>query len=218
MITDYILNDIKPLDTSGNLGAAQNIFSQTTYSHIPVMQDGIYMGCLAEIDVHCHESTELINEQMHLCEGFFVREGANWLNILEDFGLNGTNLMPVLDDQNRYLGFYELKDVMNYFNKTPFMSNPGAILIIEKGAYDYSFSEISQIVESNEGKLLGAVVSQHEDGIVQISLKVGSDTSLNKIIQTFRRYGYEVVSTHEEDALLIDLRERSDYLEKYLSI
>ncbi len=218
MITDYIVNDISPLDTSSKLGEAQEIFSQTTYSHIPVMQEGVYMGCLAENDVHCHESDESIAGQMHLCEGFFVREDANWLNILEVFGLNSTNLMPVLDGQNRYLGYYELKDVINYFNKTPFMSEPGGILIIEKGVHDYSFSEISQIVESNEGKMLGALVSKSENDVAQISLKVGSDTSLNAILQAFRRYGYNVISTHQEDAFLVDLRERSDYLEKYLSI
>ena len=218
MITDYIVNDIAPLDTSTHLGAAQDIFSQTTYSHIPVMRDGVYMGCLAENDVHCHEYDEPISEQMHLCEGFFVREEANWLNVLEVFGHNGTNLMPVLDEQNRYIGFYELKDVMNYFNQSPFMSEPGGILIVEKGVHDYSFSEISQIVESNEGKMLGALVSKSENDVAQISLKVGSDASLNSILQAFRRYGYNVISTHQEDAFLVDLRERSDYLEKYLSI
>ena len=98
------------------------------------------------------------------------------------------------------------------------MSEPGGILIVEKGVHDYSFSEISQIVESNEGKMLGALVSKSENDVAQISLKVGSDESLNSILQAFRRYGYNVISTHQEDAFLVDLRERSDYLEKYLSI
>lgn len=218
MITEYIVNDISPLDTGAKLGEAQDIFSQTTYSHIPVMQDGIYMGCMAENDVHCHEAGETIAEQMHLCEGFFVREEADWLNVLEGFGVNGTNLMPVLDEQNSYLGFYELKDIMRFFNQTPFINEPGGILIIEKGVHDYSFSEISQIVESNEGRMLGALVSEVKNDIAQISLKVGSDASLNAILQAFRRYGYSVVSSHQDDTFLVDLRERSDYLEKYLSI
>lgn len=217
-ITDYIINDIAPIKEDDKMGDVQELFSQTTYSHIPVLREKTYVGCLAENDVHCHKAEERITEQAHLYEGFFVRNGENWLNILERFGQNETNIMPVLDIQNRYLGYYELKDVMNYFNQTPFFSEEGRILIIEKGIFDYSFSEISQIVESSEGKLLGAFISQIEQDIVQVSLKVTGEIGLNALLQAFRRYGYQVVSEHQEDSYLMDLRERSDYLEKYLNI
>ena len=40
-----------------------------------------------------------------------------------------------------------------FFDETPFMDSPGAIVVVEKGLKDYSFSEISQIIESNEGKV-----------------------------------------------------------------
>jgi hypothetical protein len=89
--------------------------------------------------------------------------------------------------------------------------------VIEKGINDYSFSEISQIVESNNGKLLGAFISKMKPDLVQVTLKIGS-TGLNEIIQTFRRYSYVIVSGHEEDSYLESLKERSDYLNKYLNI
>ena len=41
---------------------------------------------------------------------------------------------------------------------------------------------------------------------------------MNSIAQTFRRYGYNVVSEHEEDKMNDELKERSDYLNKYLNI
>jgi len=217
-LTDYIINDVSPISEKSKMGDVQKLFSQTTYSHIPVMREGVYIGCLAENDVHCHEATEPLDQQTHLYEGFFVRESSNWLNILEAFGQNESNIMPVLDVQNRYLGYYELKDMMTYFNQTPFLSEEGIILVLEKGIFDYSFSEISQIVESNDGKVLGAFISKFNQDMVQLSLKVGGDVSLNGLLQSFRRYGYEVISEHQEDSYLIDLRERSDYLEKYLNI
>ena len=217
-LTDYIINDVSPISEKSKMGDIQKIFSQTTYSHIPVVREGVYIGCLAENDVHCHEATEPLDQQTHLYEGFFVRESSNWLNILEAFGQNESNIMPVLDVQNRYLGYYELKDMMTYFNQTPFLAEEGIILVLEKGIFDYSFSEISQIVESNDGKVLGAFISKFNQDMVQLSLKVGGDIGLNGLLQSFRRYGYDVISEHQEDSHLIDLRERSDYLEKYLNI
>ena len=41
---------------------------------------------------------------------------------------------------------------------------------------------------------------------------------MNEITQTFRRYGYVIISENEDDTYLTNLKERSDYLEKYLNI
>jgi hypothetical protein len=115
------------------------------------------------------------------------------------------------------LGYYELGDIMNLFNNTPFLSEAGGIIVVEKGIRDYSFSEICQIVESNDAKLLGVFVSKIENDKLQATIKIGH-TGMNAIVQTFRRYDYTVVSNHEEDKFLDDLKKRSGYLDKYLNI
>jgi len=217
MITDFIINDIKPISETEKIGEVQAIFSQTTYSHVPISDDKNYIGCLAENDAHCYEANCLISEYRHAYDHFFVRYETNWLDILEAFAQNSTNIMPVMNDKNTYLGYYELADVMNFFNNTPFIREPGNIVIIEKGLQDYSFSEISQIVESNDGKILGAFISQIENDVAQISIKIGN-TNFNDILSAFRRYSYIVVSSHQEDTYIKDLRERSKYLQKYLNI
>ena len=126
-------------------------------------------------------------------------------------------ILFVLDDQDNYLGYYELTDIISIFNETPFVGEPGGIITVAKGMSDYSFSEISQIVESNDAKLLGAFVSSIENDIVQITLKINNST-FSEIIQTFRRYKYNIISAHEEDNYLESLKDRSNYLNKYLNI
>ena len=217
-LSNYIINDIKPFRITDTIGDLQMLFNQLTYSHIPIKNaDNVYLGCMSETDVHCFTRNTIISENTHAIEGFFVRDNTNWLDVLEAFAQNTTNIMPVLNEHNRYLGYYELNDIISLFNETPFFAEAGGILIIEKGLADYSFSEISQIVESNDGKLLGAFISKIENDIAQITLKVGN-TSLNDIMQTFRRYSYNVVSGHEEDTYLQGLKDRSEYLNKYLNM
>ena len=46
------------------------------------------------------------------------------------------------------------------FNHTPFFSEPGGVILVEKNNIDFSFSELSQIVESNNAKMLGAFISK----------------------------------------------------------
>lgn len=216
-LSDYIINDIKPIKSSLKCRELQLLFNQFTYSHIPVENDGVYVGCLSETDAYCFDADKSINEYKYALSGFYVRKTTNWLDVLEAFAENSSNIMPVLNDRNQYIGYYELNDIIGLFNETPFFSEPGGILIVEKGINDFSFSEISQIVESNDGKLLGCFISKMEKDVAQIIIKIGN-TGLNDIIQSFRRYSYNIVSGHEEDTYLENLKERSDYLNKYLNI
>ncbi|MBA6152278.1 CBS domain-containing protein [Gelidibacter maritimus] len=216
-LREYIINDIKPLNINDKVSDLKLMFNGLTYSHIPIENNQVYLGCISETDAHCFDSKESIKECAHALEGFFVRLETSWLDVLEAFAHNSCNIMPVLDTENNYLGYYELNDIIGIFNETPFFSEHGGILIIEKGIQDYSFSEISQIVESNDAKILGAFISKMEGDLVQITLKIGS-SGLNDVIQTFRRYSYNIISGHEEDTYIENLKERSDYLNKYLNM
>jgi hypothetical protein len=195
----------------------QLAFNQLTYSHIPIKKEGVYIGCISETDAHCFEGDKTVNDYQYALETFYVRKSTNWLDILEAFALNNCNIMPVLGANNKYIGYYELSDIMNLFNNTPFLNESGGIIVVEKGIRDYSFSEISQIVESNNGRILGTFVSKIESDVVQITLKIGN-TGLNDIIHSFRRYSYNILLGHEQDTYNENLKERSEYLKKYLNI
>jgi len=213
----HIINDIKPFTIFANVLEVQDTFNQLTYSHIPVIKEGIYIGCISENDAHCFEGTKQLSDFMYSLELFFVRENTNWLDILEAFALHNSNIMPVLGSNNNYLGYYELSDIMSLFNNTPFLNEAGGIIVVEKEQRDYSFSEICQIIESNDAKILGVFISKMNEAIIQATIKIGH-TGMNAIVQTFRRYGYQIVSKHEEDRFLENLKDRSNYLDKYLNV
>jgi hypothetical protein len=216
-IHQYIINDVEPLDIKSRMCKAQEIFSQLTYSHLPILEKGAYLGCLSENDAHCFESDQILEVVKYSFTVFHVKEDTHWLDILVAFAQNQSNIMPVLGKNNEYLGYYELKDIMELFNDAPFMNETGAVVVLQKGTTDYSFSEVAQIVESNDSKIYGCFVSAYKDHLSEITLKLSAQ-NLNAVLQTFRRYNYEIVSAAEEDSYLDTLKERSDYLNKYLNM
>jgi predicted transcriptional regulator len=216
-IAQYILNDVRPLTVNDAVKDAQQVFNQLTFSHIPIMENGIYIGCLSETDAHCFDASKQISECRYALEQFFVRKQTNWIDVLEAFAQNSSNIMPILNEKNAYIGYYELNDIIHVFNDTPFLHELGSVLIVEKGVKDYSFSEISQIVESNNGRLLGAFISKAERDVVQVTMKL-NNAALNEVVQSFRRYSYNIVSEFAEDTYMQSLKERSEYLDKYLNI
>jgi len=213
----YIINDIQPFEITTAISEIQEVFNQLTYSHIPITKEGVFEGCISETDAHCFEAKKTVATFKYALEPFHVKKNTNWLDILEAFALNTSNIMPVLGDNNEYLGYYELSDIMALFNNTPFLNESGGIIVVEKGSKDYSFSEISQIIESNGGKVLGLFISKIENDVTQTTIKIGH-LGMNMIVQSFRRYSYNVISQHEEDKLIEDLKKRRDYLDKYLNI
>ena len=216
-LNQFIINVMNPASPQTLVGELQAIFKQLTYSHVPVLKEQVYLGCLSETDVYCFESQEAVSEVLYAIEGFFVRDSSMWLDVLEAFAQNNSNIMPVLDAKNNYIGYYQLIDIISLFNRTPFFSEPGGIVVIEKGHSDFSFSQISQIVEANNAKLLGAFISKTENDLTQITLKIGT-VGLSTILQEFRRFGYTIISGHEDDTFLRTLKERSAYLETYLNL
>jgi Mg/Co/Ni transporter MgtE len=216
-LNSYINYDIEPLTPQNSIAEVMIQFAGMTCTHLPVVENDFLIGNISEDDIQAFDSSRNVGDYRYALDTFFVKKTTNWLDVLGTFAQNNANLMPVLDDANEYIGYYELMDIITIFNDTPFLYEPGGIVIIEKGLKDYSFSEISQIVESNEGKLLGAFISDTRDDIVQITLKVGN-TGLNAILQSLRRYNYNIVLGNEDDVYMEGLKERSDYLKKFLNI
>ena len=216
-ITEYITNDFKAIDSQDTIADVQDFFNDLHFSHFPVIEEGIYIGSIAADDIVTFENKKKIADYRFTLEGFFVRTNTIWLDVLEIFAKNHTNLVPVLDENNKYVGYYEIEDIMRFFHETPFLKEPGGIIIVKKAVLDYSMSQITQIVESNNGKLLGLFISEADIESVQVTMKITLG-AMNEIIQTFRRYNYEIISEHQEDNYINNLKERSDYLDKYLNI
>jgi predicted transcriptional regulator len=216
-LKDYITNDYKAIDAQETIGSVQDFFDDLTFSHFPIVEEEIFIGSIAADDIETFDSDKKINEYKYVLEHFFVRTDMIWLDVLEVFAKNHTNLVPILDENNKYVGYYEIEDVIKFFQESTFLKEPGAIIIVSKNTVDYSMSQIVQIVESNNGKLLGLFISNSDLHTVEVTIKI-SIGSLNEIIQTFRRYNYDIISEHNEDNYIKTLKERSDYLDKYLNM
>lgn len=216
-LSEYINNDFKPFSGADTVADVQDFFADITYSHFPVMDNEVYIGSISAVDVETFENQKPITDYRYTLEGFFVRTTMSWLDVLEVFARNNSNIVPILDESNKYIGYYEITDIIKFLNETPFLKESGGIIIVEKPVADYSMSQVTQIVESNNAKLLGVFVSYADAEKVQITVKTTLG-GINEIIQSFRRYNYEIISDHQEDDYLNTLKERSDYLDKYLNI
>ncbi len=217
-INDFILNEIRELHLDHTVGAAQELCRELPITHVPIVKNGKLVGCLPGSDIQTLDNKDgLLQEYDYLLDHFYTSEKATLLDLVSLFADNDSNLIPVLDKELNYIGYYELGDILDVLADSPFLHLDSETLIVEKNSADYSMSEVSQIVESNKGKLLGMYISHESQETIQITLKVSTDI-INDIIQTFRRYDYTVITQHEDDSYLEELKDRARYLRKYLDM
>jgi predicted transcriptional regulator len=217
-INQYILEEIKPLHLTGLVKGAQKVFKNNPITHFPVIENNKLLGSFAENDIQTIEKKEdTLDNYSHLLNSFYADEKASILELIKIFADNDTNIIPVLNKHKEYIGYFDLRDVLDVFSTSPFMVEQSENLIVEKMRNDYSMSQIVQIIEANGGKLLGLYISEKNTDVIQVSIKVISN-DINEIMQTFRRYDYKIISMHENDIYLEDLKNRSEYLKKYLDM
>lgn len=217
-VSPFILNEFKAFDLNTPVNEVKAFFAETTFTHFPVLDEEILIGLISETDAQCLEETEdPIGNFENLFYKFFTDGRVNILDILHVFASRNSNIIPAVNEEHKYLGYFELLDVLNVYNESPFLNMEGTYLLLKKEARDFSFSEVSQIAEINKAKIVGIFITEMTDATVEVTLKI-LPQDLNEVIQSYRRYNYEVLSNHNEDLHIEDLKDRSNYLQKYLNM
>ncbi len=100
-------------------------------------------------------------------------------------------------------------------------TEPGGIIVLEVSDINYSLTQISQIVEGNDAKILSLYIhkpSRPFPGNWILLLKINK-VDLSGILQTFARYDYEIKATYMDESQIKDFYDdRYDLFMKYINL
>lgn len=220
MIARKLISDeIMPLKTSDTGTKALNWMDEYKVSHLPIVNNENFLGVVSEQDIYNLNNPDepLGNHKLSLINPY-VSEHEHIYNILKIVDEMGLTVVPVLDDHKKYLGCFTLQRLVNFIATTYSIDNPGGVIVLEISDLDYSLTEISKIVESNDAKILSVFVTSHKDSTrLEIMIKINR-IELGSILQTFDRYGYYVKGTFGDNEDTEDLRDNFDSLMNYLNM
>jgi len=217
---DMISEIIPALKTSDTGITALNWMDVFKVSHLPIVNDKEFLGLISEVDIYDMNMPEepLGNHPLSLLQPY-VQENQHVFEIMEVASRLKLTIVPVLDPKKNYLGVITIMDLLHYFAELSALRTPGGIIVIELNNNDFSMTQIAQIVEGNDAKILGSFITSHNDSTkLELTLKLNV-TDLTSIIQTFNRYNYVISGAymkHDEEETLLD--ERYDLLMRYLNI
>ncbi len=216
---DLITEEIPPLKTSDTGIRALSWMDELKVSHLPIVNNNDFLGLISDTDIlDLNKPEEPIgNHRLSLVRPF-VTEDEHVFEVLKLIQNMKLTLIPVLAHDNSYLGVITLPSLIEKFAEIGSVSEPGGIIILEVNHNDYSLAEISQIVESNDGKILSLyITSQSDSKKLEITLKINK-RDLSGIMQTFNRYDYEVKATFYQKEFNEDVKDRFDSFMNYINM
>lgn len=220
MIAKEIASDeILPLKITDTCTFGLNSMEENRVLHMPVVNERELIGVVTEFDLinHTDLNEPVGNVKLSLPHAF-ISQDQHTFDVMKMMTELKLTLLPVVDERNLYIGVITLPALVKYITMNASILNPGGLIVLEVAENNYSMAEISQIVESNNARIIGAFFTTHPDStLINITLKI-NDIDLNPVIQTFERYNYTIKATFAEKDDMDELKERYDALMNYLSI
>jgi acetoin utilization protein AcuB len=217
---DLISDEIPAIKTSDTAVEALNWMEVFRVSHLPIVNNEEFLGLVSDADIYDLNTPDepIGNHRLSLLRPY-VRFDQHIYEIIELAARLKLTVVPVLDYHNKYMGVVRMSDLLHYFSKLTAIEKPGGIVVLEMSQNDYLMTEIAQIVESNNAKILSMYVSSATESTkLEVTLKLNV-TDLTSIIQTFNRYEYTVKASFMEYDEQNDLyNTRYELFMKYLNI
>lgn len=215
-LISYLVPPLKPSDTGEK---ALNWMSDFHVRHLPMVEDGNFIGLLSE-----DELLNLPNDWAALeeCQPHYLQAATGPDQHLYDVmkwmvDLNLT-AVPVIGEDRKYLGLITLESLMEKLATTGSISHPGGVLVLEMDARDYSMAEIARLVESEKATILSSFVSSAPNAKnVELTLKLNRQ-DLKHVAATFERFGYHLKGSFYESEYLDALQDRYDAFMRYLDM
>lgn len=221
MLAEKLISDSLTSVMSAEKGKkALNSMDVYRVSHIPVVNGTKYLGLVSDKLIYDLNLLEVpIETQLDKLNTSHVHHDQHIFEVAILMYKLKLSVLPVLDVDHYYIGSITLYDLARRFAKLFSLEEIGGVIILEMNVNNYSLSEISQIVESNDIKILSCFLDRkHGTNMLDVILKLDND-ELSPLIQAFIRYDYSVKAVYLDQSELKDLyKDRFDQFMKFMNI
>jgi CBS domain-containing protein len=221
MVAKDLISEVIPSLKTSDLGqTALNWMEIFRVSHLPIVNNQDFLGLISDADIYdMNQPEEPIGNHALTLFKPYVDEKQHIFEVIGLASRLKLSVVPVLDSNSHFKGVITISDLIRHLAGISSMDQPGGIIVLELIERDYSLSQIAQIVESNNAKVLSMyITSPPESTKLEVTLKVNT-SDLISVIRTFERYNYEVKTwVSDNDSMDSFYSERYDLLMKYLNI
>jgi len=217
MIRDIIKKDICPLHIEDEGINTLAIMDEYKTNQLPVVNgNNELLGIINESVIMNMEdlknSLQFVRHEIHK---IFVVFDSHIFEAIKILAENQLSLLPVVNKDQNYIGYLKSIDIIKKIGETSVNYSNNFIVVISSKPKNYLLSEISRLIEENNGTILTLWKElKEEKSNIHILITC---TNSERIIQVLERYDYDIESIFINKSDIESLDDRFESFIKYLN-
>jgi len=216
---DLLTQTLPHLKMQDKIYSAIQLMADYHITHLPVVDDEKYLGLVSEeMLLHADDDNATIDTFQQGFINISVKDSEHLLSAIQETVENELSIMPVVNEDNELLGCITKAELLK--NASDFMSlnEPGAVIVLEMDPRQYSFNELSRLVESNDAQITQLNTSTDiESGVMIVTIKINK-AEVADLVASLQRHEYNVKYYFGEELYENEVRSNYENLMNYLKI
>lgn len=220
MLTRELLSQTLPyLHLHDKVYQALQLMNDNQVTHLPIVDGEKFAGIISEDDLLQAENDNAdLNSLQQSFASISVKESDHFLKAVQVSAENGLSVVPVVNEENDLTGTVAYNDLLKHASEFMSLNEPGGLIVLEMESNQYSFNEISKLVETNDAQITQLNTSNDaETGMMQVTIRINKP-EVSDIVATFQRFEYNIKYFFGEELFTNELKSNYDNLMNYLKI
>jgi CBS domain-containing protein len=218
MLVSQLINTSLPaLNITDKVMYALQLMDEYDVLHLPVISADKYAGMVGKEELLSEDENSLLSS-IYTLVPLTVKSEEHILTALKTVAKHHLSLLPVVNEQAELMGNLLTKDLLTALATFIGTEEKGAIIVLETNKRNFSFGELSRLVETNDAFITQLnTYTETATGLLIVTIKINS-MEVSDIIATLQRYEYAVRYYFGEEEYANELRENYDHLIAYLNM
>jgi CBS domain-containing protein len=219
MLSSQLIQTTYPvLNLLDKVAFALQLMDDYDVVHLPVASEEKFTGMISKEELLDADETITIAA----LQEFFINKSAkateHFMAAVKIAAENNLSLVTIVNDEAEIVGSTSEKEILAALNTFIGNEEPGGIIVLEIDRRNYSFGEISRLVETNDAYITQLnTLTEATTGLVLVTIKVNK-IEISDIVATFQRFDYAVRYFFGEEQYTNELKDNYDHLMAYLNI
>ena len=201
------------------MAKALQLINDFKVSHLPVVSEEKFLGLISEDDLLDANNKKML---IQLLQDEFIdvsiKENDHFLQAVNISNEYQTSIVPVVNEEKEFLGSISGHSLLRTLGNFSGAQEIGGIIVLEMERNQFTISEISRIVESNEATILHLNTTiQPETGLLTVTIHINKK-ELSMVVAAFERYEYDVIYYFGEEKFENEIHSNYRHLMNYLDI
>jgi len=197
---------------------ATELMNEYCVRQLPVVEEEQFLGLVFEEDlVNLDENAEINTISAHFSR-VSVHGNMHFIEAVQTANDYHLSVVPVVEKETAFSGVILVPELLRQLGKITGASDPGGLIVLEMDQRNFSFAEISKLIETNDAQItqLNTSWDNTADSFL-VTIKINK-FEISDIVATFQRYDYQVRYYFGEELYENELKDNYDHLMNYLSI